>query len=75
MRHSKRDWLSHGHNKSWKPPAPATRWKRLPIIRHIRGAWLSMKIEQHYSILVCRLGLVRTGYDEWVLYGIFRGWL
>ena len=46
---------------------------RMPIIRHVRFYWLSWKIEQHYSMGPGSIGL-RTGYDEWVLYAVWRGW-
>lgn len=63
-----KDWMATGFSNGWRmPPSPA--WKRLPIIRNIRTAWNSFQIERWYEIVP---GL-RTGYDEWCLYGMSRG--
>lgn len=65
-------WRADGNEWNWSLPPKAPRLLRLPIIRHFRALWLSYKIERHYAAW---RGLgVRTGYDEWVLYAIARGW-
>lgn len=53
------------------PTAPI--WKRLPGIRWVRFAWHGFRVTQHQSAFR-GLGMLSSGYDEWVLYGILRGW-
>jgi hypothetical protein len=50
------------------------RMKRLPIIRHIRWAWLSWRVEQHYKAWRA-LGMlpVNRDQDEAVLDAIWKG--
>lgn len=64
-------WATDGVRLGWQMP-PAPRWKRLPIVRHLRAVWAAFMVERHYSRMGGLLGL-RTGYDEWVLFGIWHG--
>lgn len=65
-------WLKDGAENGWQMPT-APRWKRLPIIRHLRAIYWHNKVERHYRMCAA-LGMVgRTGYDEWVVYGIWHG--
>ena len=64
-------WLQDMYENSWVMPF-APWWKRLPMIRHVRAVALKFKVEEHYTVCMGGLGL-RTGYDDWVLYGIWHG--
>lgn len=66
-------WERDGLDFGWTLPKKAARWKRLPVIRHIRVYWNAFWIEQHYRHGPGRLGL-RSGYDSWALYAMWRGW-
>lgn len=66
-------WREDGDRYGWVLPKPAAWPLRLPVIRHIRAAWNAYWIEQHYRHGLGSIGL-RTGYDEWALYAIWRGW-
>lgn len=66
-------WLKDQKENGWILPPPAASWKRLVIIRHIRAAILRWKVERHYAYGPGLIGL-RSGYDDWVLYAIQRGW-
>lgn len=65
-------WIADMRENNWRMPS-APRWKRLPVIRHIRWFFASIKVRQHERFYTS-LGLLRTGYDQWVLYGIFKGY-
>ncbi len=65
-------WAFDGLKHGWALPPPAAWPFRLPVIRHIRAMMVSMRVEQHYAAWQT-LGLIRTGYDEWVLWAIARG--
>ncbi|MDQ0996931.1 hypothetical protein QFZ34_002113 [Phyllobacterium ifriqiyense] len=64
-------WLRDGELCGWTMPR-ATLWKRLPVIRQLRSAWAQYQIERWYAYGPGSIGL-RTGYDEWVAYGIWHG--
>jgi hypothetical protein len=66
-------WLQQRKEHSWNLPAPVHAFWRLPVIRWIRGAYNAWRVEQHYSKGFGTIG-IRTGYDDWVIYAIFRGW-
>jgi len=65
-------WRQDRDAFGWTLPGPAPRWKRLLFMRIIRAAWLAWKVERHYE--AWPLPSIRTGYDEWVIYAIRRGW-
>ncbi len=65
-------WKADGDRNGWTLP-PAAPWPmRLTIIRHVRAVWNTMQVERHYAVFA-QYGLVRSGYDEWVIYAIARG--
>ena len=65
------EWLKDMNANRWLMPY-APWWKRLPIIRHVRAIVLKLKVERHYTSGLGIFGL-RSGYDDWVLYGIWHG--
>jgi hypothetical protein len=65
------DWSEVGKRNGWVMPA-APRWKRLPVVRHLRAlraAWYVYENEAFWG----RLGMIPNGYDRWVLHGIWKG--
>lgn len=65
------EWKRIGEENDWLMPS-AARWKRLFFIRHARTLWNSYLVERHYAYGIGRIGL-RSGYDDWVLWGMWRG--
>lgn len=65
------EWETAGEANDWVMPR-APLWKRLPIVRHVRGIWHSLMIERHESMWRS-LGALPSGYDRWVVWGIFHG--
>lgn len=63
-------WEIDGRKYGYVMPR-AARWMRLPIIRHVRAIWLKILVERHYAMWA-GVG-VRTGYDDWVVNGIWHG--
>lgn len=64
-------WKADGVAYGWVMPA-APWWKRLPVVRHVRAVWNGFWVEVWYRKGPGSLGL-RTGYDNWVLWGIAHG--
>lgn len=65
------EWKAEGDECGWVIPH-APWWKRLPVIRHVRTLWAAYQVECHYAYGMGQFGL-RTGYDDWVLWGMWRG--
>lgn len=65
-------WHRDKVERGWRLPDIAPWPLRLPIIRHIRALWISWHIEKYYAAW-SESGLVSSGYDEWVIFAIFRG--
>lgn len=65
------DWREQGIEYGYTMPKSSW-WKRLPIIRHIRTIKTMIAVEWHYSRGMGSIG-IRTGYDDWVLWGMWRG--
>lgn len=65
-------WLADMDDNGWMMP-PAPFWKTLPIIRHFRAAYYAYRVHEHETFWG-RIGMVPSGYDRWVLYGIRRGY-
>lgn len=65
-------WHEDKRDNAWEMPA-APWWKRLWGIRHIRAAYHAMEVD-HWNQTVSMLGMIPSGYDRWVVYGIRRGW-
>lgn len=67
-------WQIDGLINNWMLPRPAPYPLRLPVIRNVRAIILSYQVLRHED-MVSRVGLgFPTGYDQWVLYAIRRGW-
>lgn len=65
-------WRQDGERNHWELPRKALWPLRIPVVRHIRALWATLMIERHYRIYAS-LGLLRTGYDEWVVFAILKG--
>ena len=65
-------WRRAQLENGWIMPT-APWWKRLPIIRNIRAACLMWRVESHYSAWGSIGAFGRSGYDEWVIWGIANG--
>lgn len=65
-------WRLHGNANSWEMPC-AVWWKRLPVIRHIRASYHSVRAERHYQMYHRAHGALNSGYDRWVVWGIAHG--
>ena len=66
-------WLADAEHYGWMLPPPNAAWRRLWGIRHIRHLIVVYRIERSYLFLEGS-GSIRTGYDEWAAYAIWRGW-
>ena len=64
-------WEKDAQDFGWQMPA-APRWKRLPVIRHIRASYHGWQVARHNAFWQS-LGKIPTGYDSWVIYGIAKG--
>lgn len=71
MNESDERWERDRVQRRWRMPT-SSRWKRLPGIRLIRFVWHSYRLVRHQAAF-SGLGMWSSGYDEWVLYGIARG--
>ena len=67
--HGVREWRETGDRCGWEMPT-AARWKRLPVVRHVRAIRAAFAVERHYRAFPWG---IRTGYDEWVLWGMAHG--
>lgn len=65
-------WEEDGILNRWEMPKQ-TWFFKLPIIRHVRSVWLLVAVQLWYSIGPGSYYGIRTGYDRWVLYGIWHG--
>lgn len=65
-------WRKVGKREGWLLPPPVSWPWRLPVIRHVRAIHHSWRVMQHND-LWRSLGSIPTGYDEWCLYGMWRG--
>lgn len=64
-------WTTMAQDYGYTMPF-APLWKRLPVIRHVRALYAKWQIERWYAYGPGSIGL-RTGYDDWVVYGIWAG--
>lgn len=68
------EWLEKGRRNGWHAQRPkAAPWKRWPVIRHARSIILAAGMARWYTHGPGQFG-IPTGYDEWALYGIWKGW-
>lgn len=65
-------WLEDARMNGWKMPS-APWWKRLPVVRHIRAAYLTGQVVRHQAFWTRATGALHSGYDHWVLWGIAQG--
>lgn len=65
-------WDEEGDRFGWKMPF-APWWKRAPFVRHLRSICNLIGVERWYSSGPGIMGL-RSGYDDWVLFGMWFGW-
>ncbi len=70
---SDRAWIAEQAAHGWKLPLEAHWTLRLPIVRRVRAGWMALRV-YHWHAICARMGLVPSGYDEWVLYAVARGW-
>lgn len=66
-------WVAIGKKYEYTAPKPAHWFYRSWGVRWLRFAKHSLTIETHYELW--RGVGVRTGFDDWVLCGIYYGWL
>jgi len=66
-------WHLHGQQNNWILPPKAPLILRLPVIRQLRAVWHEGQVDRHNQFWRS-VGTIPTGYDEWVLYAIWRGW-
>lgn len=64
-------WLQDQQSNGWEMPRAAW-WKRLPVIRNFRAAAHGLKVAQNERFWG-RIGMIPSGYDRWVLFGIHKG--
>jgi len=67
-------WRRDRDHWDWTLPPPAPRPLRWPVIRWFRAVALTWRINRHYAPWGA-LGFLWTGYDDWVLYAVRRGWV
>ncbi len=66
------DWERDGVDNGWVMP-PSSWLQRLPVVRHMRALVGLYAVHRWYTAGPGIMG-IRTGYDEWVLYGIWHGY-
>ena len=64
-------WLRQSEENGWMMPRAAW-WKRIPIIRHVRAIVSAIAVSRHNTLWQAA-GMIPTGYDEWILHGIWHG--
>lgn len=68
-------WLNQAEQSGWPLPKVSKWHLRLPIVRHVRAMTLTAAVEFHYLRMEnMGFGWARTGYDEWMIDGIWAGW-
>ncbi len=64
-------WKKDGEDFGWiMPSAPG--WKKLPVVRHVRVIIYRVEVRR-WNAALRSLGMIPSGYDQWVVYGIARG--
>jgi hypothetical protein len=65
-------WEEDGKLNQWK--MPECHWFfRLCLIRHVRAIFKLCLVQYWYALGGGSFYGLRTGYDSWVLYGIWHG--
>ncbi len=70
---SDRRWKTAGSSSGWNLPETKPWYFRLPIIRVFRAVVEMYRVDRH-NRFYRQLGQIPTGYDEWIIYAIQRGW-
>jgi len=66
-------WYEDMVRNNWQMPIVAY-WKRWPVIRHVRAYWHMTQINRYRQAMRSTgMGMLDSGYDNWILYGMFRG--
>ena len=68
------EWREVGRSQGWELPPPAPWPLRLWGIRYVRAAVASVQLIRRHKQLGASLDYFPTGYDDWVIYAIARGW-
>jgi hypothetical protein len=71
---SKTEWLAEGERWNWWAPQSAPLFFRLPVIRYFRWFIVNIIVGYWYHSGPGSIGLP-SGYDSWVLHGVYRGWV
>ena len=71
---TREQWIAYGAKWEWVPPPPARLIWRFPVIRYFRWFFLNLAVARHSKFWVS-IGYIPTGYDNWVLYGVSKGWV
>ena len=66
------NWQQDAKDFGWEMPAVSW-WKKLMVIRHIRATYHFIRIEFWYAVGLGSMIGYPSGYDQWVLYGIWNG--
>jgi len=66
-------WLKDKETFGWRLPPCAPAWLRLPVIRVLRAYFVRLAVARHRAFWDA-FGRPQSGYDDWVLYAIARGW-
>ena len=74
MRAVRAEWLRSGEMAGWLPPSAAGLAWRLPLIRHVRSIWHLAGVVRH-DMAGTNSDFIRSGYDDWALFGMWRGWV
>lgn len=73
MKDSDAAWRADRYERGFVLPKAAPLFFRLWGIRHIRLAWLCMRVVKFANDFDVGIGVV-SQYDRWVFYAIYRGW-
>ena len=65
------EWQRHAALSGWTMPR-VPGWWRWWGVRHVRAIWGGFGLARH-DAFYRRMGLIPTGYDRWVLFGIWHG--
>ena len=66
------EWRQVGRRNGWELPPPAPWPLRLWGIRYIRAAIATARLIQREKLWL--VVYAPTGYDDWKIYAISRGW-
>lgn len=69
-----RRWLEDGQRREWTLPPAAPWYLRAWLVRHVRAFVVAWRIDT-WDRAWREVGLIPTGYDQWVVYAIWRGWI